>query len=380
MKKPGLKGVGGFAVLALGGGLVGYLVGGVLAGRGSGRLRSLLGPLDSLSGWDILALPALLLVVIAVHEAGHLWMGLRQGMRFLLYVVGPFGWVGGGDGIRFRWFFNLGTLGGLAATMPDPQRPLAAQMKPMVLGGPLASLLLALAGFALGVMAEGRLAGYGLVMGLLSTAIFVVTALPFRAGGFMSDGMQWLAYRRGGIGMERRARLTTLMGMSMAGTRPRELDGETLRLALQAADGNEVLTDMGAWFYAYARDLDCGDVDAADTWLQKMAGALGGYPDGFRQSIAIELAIHAALHGRDGTVAADWLQRARGGIVDASRRHLAEAAIAVLQGDANRAESALALAEQRLKQSMDPGFALLSRDQIEALRHSLAATVATGTG
>ncbi|MET1162472.1 MAG: site-2 protease family protein [Pseudoxanthomonas sp.] len=367
-KKFGLKsGLGLLAMLAAGG-LLGYATGRITAGSASG-LRSVM---DALSPWDLLALPVLVLAVIAVHEAGHLLMGLRQGMRFLLYVVGPFGLVGGGEGIRFRWFFNLGTLGGLAAAMPDPQRPLAAQMKPMVLGGPLASLLLAIGGFVVMAIGDGRFAAYALIVGLLSAAIFVVTALPFRAGGFMSDGMQWLAYRRGGAGIARRARLTTLMGMSMAGIRPRALDAETLRLALEAADGSEALTDMGAWFYAYARDLDRGEVEAADTWLKKMADALGAYPDGFRQSIAIELAIHSALHRRDLAEASRWLRSARGGIVDAARRHLAEAAMAALQGDAAGAEKLLVQADKRLKQSMDPGFALLSRDQIDALRRTLA--------
>ncbi|MET1163375.1 MAG: site-2 protease family protein [Pseudoxanthomonas sp.] len=375
-RKFGWKGSVALLAMLAAGALLGYATGRMTADSATG-LRSIL---DALSPWDLLALPFLMLAVIAVHEAGHLLMGLRQGMRFLLYVVGPFGFVGGGEGIRFRWFFNLGTLGGLAAAMPDPQRPLAMQMKPMVLGGPLASLLLAAAGFAVMAMSEGRLAAYALIVGLLSAAVFVLTALPFRAGGFMSDGMQWLAYRRGGAGMERRARLTALMGMSMAGTRPRDLDEETLRLTLEAADGSEVLTDMGAWFYAYARDLDRGEVAAADAWLAKMADALGAYPDGFRQSIAIELAMHAALHRRDQVEALRWLRSARGGIVDASRRHLAEAATAVLLGDDATAERSLVEADQRLKQSMDPGFALLSRDQIDALRRTLAASSTAAGG
>lgn len=373
-KKRSGPGVVRFLILMLGGGLLGYALGQGTAGK-LGGLRPIL---DALSIWDLLALPVLVLAVIAVHEAGHLWMGLRQGMRFLLYVVGPFGWVASGEGIRFRWFLNLGTLGGLAATLPNPHRPLAEQMKPMVLGGPLASLLLAVGGFTLMLaLGEGRLAAYALVIGLLSSMIFVAMALPFRAGGFMSDGMQWLAYRRGGESVERRARLTALMGMSMAGTRPRELDAYTLRLTRETADGQEVLTDMGAWFYAYAHDLDRGDVDAAAAWLRKMADALAGYPDGFRQSIAIELAIHAALHDRDPVEAASWLARARGGIVDGSRRHLAEAAIAALQGDHARAGMLLAQADKRLKQTMDPGFALLSRDQIDALRDSLGTVQVT---
>ena len=358
-------------LLALAMGGAGALAG-LAVGRGLMQLGVVRASLHALSLWDLLALPLLFLFVIAVHEAGHLFMGLRQRMPFLLYVVGPFGLVRGSDGVRFRWFFNLGTLGGLAATMPDPRRPLAEQMKPVVLGGPLASLLLAIAGFAVLAASDGRLSAYGLVVGLLSSSIFVVTALPFRAGGFMSDGMQWLAYRRGGAEVERRARLTALMGMSMAGTRPRELDAETLRLAQEMATGNEVLSDMGVWLYSYVHAVDGGDIEAANIWLERMVDALDDYPDGFRQSVAIEVAIFEALHRRRMAEAVHWMGRAKGGIVDASRRHLAAAAIAALEGRHERAADELAQAEKLLSRSMDAGVARLGQDQIAMLRNSVS--------
>lgn len=363
-------------LLALGMGGAGALTG-LAVGGGLMRLGGARESLIALSAWDLLALPLLFLFVIAVHEAGHLFMGLRQRMPFLLYVVGPFGLVRGSDGVRFRWFFSLGTLGGLAATMPDPGRPLAEQMKPVVLGGPLASLLLAIAGFTVLAASDGRLSAYGLIVGLLSSAIFLVTALPFRSGGFMSDGMQWLAYRRGGADVERRTRLTALMGMSMAGTRPRELDAETLRLAQEMATGSEVLSDMGVWLYSYVRALDSGDVESASLWLDRMVDALDDYPDGFRQSVAIEVAIFEALHHRRVAEAAQWMARAKGGIVDASRRHLATAAIAALQGQHEQALDELLQAERQLPRSMDAGVSRLGQDQITMLRRSLSDTTCT---
>ncbi len=350
----------------LGGGLLGYALARIALHGGDGALS-----LRALGGLDLLALPFLALLVIAVHEAGHLGMGMGRGMRFLMFIAGPFGLVASGDGVRFRWFFNLGTMGGVAATLPDPARPLAPQMIPMVLGGPLASLLLGAAALAIAWSGDGRLAAYALLTGLLSLAIFAVTALPFRAGGFMSDGMQWLAYRRGGADVERRARLTALMGQSVAGTRPRDLDIETLRLAQhQAADG-DVLCAIGTWFYSYAVALDNGDLDAAAGWLDRMVEVLDQYPQGFRQGICIELAIFEALYRRRADVARDWLTRARGGIVDASRRHIAEAALATLEGRSEDALQALENARQRRHQAMDVGMSALGEDQASLLRSRL---------
>lgn len=328
--------------------------------------------LRALGGWDLLALPLLALLVIAVHEAGHLAMGMGRGMRFLMFVAGPFGLVASGDGVRFRWFFNLGTMGGVAAALPDPGRPLVPQMIPMVLGGPLASLLLAAAALAIAWAGDGRLAAYALITGLLSLAIFAVTALPFRAGGFMSDGMQFLAYRRGGAEVERRARLTALMGQSVAGTRPRDLDIDTLRLAQDQAGGNDVLCAIGTWFYSYTGALDNGDVEAAAGWLARMAAVLDQYPQGFRQGICIELAIFEAMYRQRADVARDWLTRSRGGIVDASRRHIAEAALATLEGRGEDALQALQAAQRRRHQAMDAGLAVLGDDQANLLRSRLA--------
>ena len=71
-----------------------------------------------LTAWDVLALPVLGLIVLGTHEIGHVLGGLSQGMRFLMLIVGPFGWHATASGTRFQWNTNLGLMGGLAATLP----------------------------------------------------------------------------------------------------------------------------------------------------------------------------------------------------------------------------------------------------------------------
>ena len=112
--------------------------------------------LKTLSAWDLLMLPVLIVVVLAVHEAGHLAGGMSRGMRFLLFIAGPFGLVRTQEGIRFRWFFNLGTLGGIAAALPKSGQPLKPQLARLIVGGPLASLLLAFVALGLFWLFEGR--------------------------------------------------------------------------------------------------------------------------------------------------------------------------------------------------------------------------------
>jgi len=105
--------------------LEGLLVGGVIGGL-IVALTAWIGPLlidsdlsenrliqrlaaaeDTLTGWDLLAIPILILIVLATHEIGHLLGGLSQGMRFLLLIVGPFGWHASVSGPRFEWNTNV---------------------------------------------------------------------------------------------------------------------------------------------------------------------------------------------------------------------------------------------------------------------------------
>ena len=352
--------------------LMGMLLGAGLA-RGllpSGALRS---SAAAFTPWDLLVLPLLWLLVIGVHEAGHLVAGLRKGMRFLLFIIGPFGLVHSSQGIRFRWFFKLGAFSGLAAVLPRSDRPLAAQMQPMALGGPVASLLLAVLSLTLFKVTEGRISTYALLAGLLSALVFVMTAVPFRSGGFMSDGMQWLTYRRGGADVEQRARLMALMGLSFSGTRPRDLDTALLQ-QVQAAAGGETLSDMSdmsVWLYSYLHALDNGDMQAAQGWSARMASSIDAYVDGFKQGIATELALFAVLHQRDVEEARRWLARSKGGVVDASRRDLAFAAVAMLEQDHVQAKRSLDDAQRRLHQGMDAGIAHLTAEQITTLRDKL---------
>jgi hypothetical protein len=368
-RKPRWQAVLTTAAMAVAGGALGFLVGkGGMAVLPPGLGLSL----KALTAWDLLALPVIIVFVFAFHEAGHLAGGMSRGMRFLLFIAGPFGWIRGKDGVRFRWFFNLGTIGGVAAAMPVPGAPLKPQLTRLVVGGPLASLVLAAIGFALFWTVPGRVGALALVTAGLSLSVFVVTTVPMRTGGFMSDGMQLLQLRRQPAMVERRARLLALMGQGLGGLRPRDYDRESLVHA-QAITGDETIYDVGVWLYSYFNALDAGDIEAAEAWLARIEPVVDDYPDGFRQSIAIELALFEALHRRRPDQARAWLARARGGVVDVSRRRLAEAALAVREGRRDEALSALDVAEAKLGSSMDAGAIHLSADQVAGLRAELAA-------
>lgn len=316
----------------------------------------------ALSGWDLLALPVLFLLVVAVHEMGHLLGGLSQGMRFLLLIFGPFQWNATNDGVRFRWVTNLGLMGGLAAALPVRMDNLRQQMLPMIAGGPLASLVLAVLAAVLSFGATGRVGGYAAVVALLSLAIFLVTAIPFRAGGFMSDGMQLLEVRRGGPSVIERADLIAVMAISLGGVRPRDWD-TALVARLEAMHSTEPLRLLACWMLLLQRAMDRGDAVQAAGYAKDLAERIDDYPDGFRQSLHIELCIEAALRS-DRETAEQHLARTKGGVTERSRLELARALVCALQGDAAGAQRHCEAGQKTLRHAMDPGLARLTAEQL----------------
>lgn len=337
---------------------------GYLLGHSAADVPWLRQTLDSLTTIDLLVLPVLILLVLAVHEMGHLLGGFSHGMRFLLLIVGPFQWTRAQDGVAFRWNRHLGLMGGLAAATPDQAQPLVPQLRRLIAGGPIASLLLGVLGLLGGLWIDGRPGAYLVIVGFMSLMIFVVTALPLHAGGFMSDGMQFIELRRGGTSVTERQILLRLMGVSLGGIRPRDWDTALVQEAV-SIDGAVPMRSIAGRVFGLYHAMDRGDsaqLNAHATWL---AQHLDGYPDGFRQSIALELCLLAARAGDlDGARA--WWQRSRGGVVDAARRSLVEANLAALEGDQARCEAALAKARKALPRGMDPGLNQLTADQLDA--------------
>ncbi|MFN8586181.1 MAG: M50 family metallopeptidase [Candidatus Eisenbacteria bacterium] len=306
-------------------------------------------------------LPLAWWVTVAVHEAGHLWMGVRMGMTPVLYVAGPLRVARDGTRMRAGFNANFATWGGLAASVPHDTTRFSERMSWVVAGGPLASF--AFAAVCAGVVAivGPAFAMPAATLGLMSGAIGVATLLPSTIGGFSSDGAQLLAYRRGDAKMELRGLLLALAGAGMAGVRPRELDRALIERGL-ALDGTP-LERLSLLSTAASAALDRGD-DAAALFAE-IARRWYDYPDGFRQVLALWLAWYVATARRDLGTAREWLARGKGGLVDGALRELAEAAVASLAGDGAARDAALARAAKR-GPGMDVGGDKLVRDLLAA--------------
>jgi hypothetical protein len=353
--------------------LIGGLVGVGIAKLGiyfGGSLKQSGMAFDVLNAWDLALLPVWFLLVIGIHELGHLAGGMYRGMRFLLLIVGPFQFSQSASGIRFTWVFNLGTFGGLAAALPNPERALRPQMLSLIAGGPSASLVLALAGGAVMMAGDGRMAVHGMIIALLSTLIFLATAIPSRAGGFMSDGRQFIELLRDGESVMARQRMTSLMAQSMSGIRPRDWQADWLHAECHNTSGDPVQI-VARHQMAFAMAVDSGNSTQANQHAEWLAAHYTDYPIGFRQSLCIELGLFALANG-DANAAKQWQAQSKGGVVDKSRRALFEVELAMADGDTDSARKHAADAQKSLRNGMDAGLAIMTAERISALQARLS--------
>lgn len=314
-------------------------------------------------GWAVgvgllLLLPVLYLIVVGVHELGHVGAGLWRGFTFYGLTIGPFSWRPAADGrIRTERNRNLNTAGGLAVMLPTDTPRLRQDFMWFAAGGPLASLVLAVVLWAVATYAlpTGVLSGIVLIAALLSVAIFLVTILPFRSGGFASDGMRILTFLRDSS--TARADLTALRAMAQLRAGRPHTDLPDAELAAAAADPSvseqqRVAMDYYRYYYALAH----GEVDRAAELFGSVLDRIDVFPAGTHGAFYLEQAVFEARYRRDLPAARAALERyTPGPLTEAVSVPLATAAVADLAGDRATLAAQLPLIEAGLDRMTDQG-------------------------
>ncbi|MBC8163730.1 MAG: hypothetical protein H7Z42_21185 [Roseiflexaceae bacterium] len=307
------------------------------------------------------------LLAILVHELGHLIAGMLGGMRPLLLVVGPLRVQREGDRLRVGFNRSLALAGGIAACAPPDDRNLRRRMAWMIAGGPVASLLLALAGAGLvALQNNSTLDAIGLVLAFMSGLICAVTLLPLRSGGFNSDGARLLMLARGGPTVDRYLANLALVASSLGGVRPRDWNPSLVEHAQAVPD--DTIDHRSAQLMAYSHTLDQGDIQQAGTLLDDILANLDDWPAPFRPSVLLEAAYYAARHRQQPLQARQQLDQATSGtLVAPSTRLSAEATVLLAEGRAAEAAAKAEAGIRALNRAIDAGSALVERERLEAV-------------
>ena len=349
-----------FVALFILGGLVGFGLDPIL-----GLLGLDLGEADA-SPWVVIpGLIASIFFVLAFHELGHLVGGKLVGFRFTLFVVGPFKIHSTGTGTRFGLNRSLMLAGGLGGAAPKDSRNLVRRMTALVAGGPVASLLLAVSAFGLLFIAPPSIGTVLTLVAVASLGIGVVTLIPNKAGGLVSDGARLKMLREGGPEAVRWSAIGALSGASMAGERPRDWDEGLVRNSLVHRDDS--LDDAGAGSTAYYHALDLGRKDEAEALLGRALSA-DAIPEMVRSQMLLEAAFFQAYFRHDAAAARAFFSEAKPEKV--LEKHLparAEAAILLAEGENEAAKERARRSLEALAGSFSPGTAKLEKEWLEEI-------------
>jgi len=148
-----------------------------------------------------------------IHELGHVVMGLLQGFRFELLVVGLFGIRREKEKIKIYLNKNFGYYGGLGLTVPkDDSSDNGRKFANVLLAGPIASIVFAvMCFFIVNYLANP----YGVIVftaGLASFGIFLATTIPSRSGMFYTDRKRYQRIMTAGKDQDVELAMLTVLG------------------------------------------------------------------------------------------------------------------------------------------------------------------------
>lgn len=185
------------------------------------------------------------IATLAVHELGHVFMGLATGFRFELFVVFLLGVKRTEHGVKPYLNTNAGYMGGVAATIPTTPGPdNRRKFAWMILAGPLASLLFSLLCLLALLYTSNVLYTFFFVCCPMSFAIFLATTLPKKTGMFFTDRARYQRLMGNGPAARSEESLLNIIAQTTA-------DNSCANVSLSDTDTLKQDTDAITRFWGY---------------------------------------------------------------------------------------------------------------------------------
>jgi hypothetical protein len=208
------------------------------------------------------------MVLIVLHEAGHLVVGWGLGMKIRGFTAGPFRWQ-----IRDgKWEFQFDpkaifSLGGSASMVPPDATEDRVREVCFILAGPVANILTGLVAIGLAIPAADepvtRIQGILMLFAVESIVGALFNLIPFRTKLLYSDGARLYQLISGGPVADMHRVFSVIASSTVTPLRSREFDIESIhRAATGVARGRQA---MLLRLFAYQYYLDNGRLtEAAD--------------------------------------------------------------------------------------------------------------------
>jgi hypothetical protein len=256
----------------------------------------------------LLALPVLL-VVVTVHEFGHAIAAQLVGFHLQGMSIGP---VSVSNELG-RWKVRLRRLHGLLGMTTlslDRVRRVRHRFAWILLAGPLANLITALAAFLLDrffqIKESALLHETLLTFAFLSLCIGIVNLFPFHGQGFNSDGRSLEALL---CSPEEARRLISLLALNWSIRRVpiKRWNQRWIRAAVALADHS--LGHLHASWYAYLSANARKEEQLAAQHLERCLSLAGIGGPQMRELLILEAAVFTAWFRRDAEKAKTWMIR-----------------------------------------------------------------------
>lgn len=297
--------------------------------------------------WQYIELYGLLLVLIAVHEAGHHLAGALVGYRWKGWIVGPFQFSRETIGGQVRFGLSKRLFSGRAIVFPHDSDTLKRRAI-FILGGPSATLLLGVILLLYYLLLPGAQQDQSfllLTMIAMSGLFFLSNAVPYSHKEFKSDGARLLELWKDREWVARDTALLTLVKALQNGQRPRDWDMSLVQQMTALRDGktNEALAAHYGFYWA----ADRSDWEQSEQYIHRALALRTTLSDVFRAMVTLDGAYCAALFQRDAS-------EARRLLTEASEVESGDGeSRAALLSMTLRAEAAVLLAEGRPEEARE---------------------------
>lgn len=308
-------------------------------------------------------------ISIALHEAGHATAAVMAGFRLVIVAVWPLQFRRHGTGWSLGRMEKL-RVGGFVLPVPRGSHDLRRRWFEIIAAGPAVSLiaggLAATLYWRFGASWPGAASAQLECLAFWNLLFGLVGLLPIRSPYAVTDGARIRMLCQNGAEAERFLNLTSLLGASTSGVRPKEWPRELVEMLDIPQDRSR--DALASQMMRYNWLIDSGRAEEASEVLNWLFSS--DLPEDLKPIWQLERAWFEARFVRNLSAAKEWLEAG----VRRDKRpaylcglYKAQAAIALLEHRWADLESA---AHETLKQCdklTDPGLAIAIRDKIEAL-------------
>lgn len=321
-------------------------------------------------------------IVIAIHEAGHAYAGIKVNFDFRMYVIGPFLWAKEQNRWLFKWNKNVNTAGGLVIRLPTDTYNLNKRFATYAAGGPLASLLLAVLSFLFFVIIKNLntqnhlgleiTSSLFLLIAVFSFFILLATAIPFHTGGFSSDGARVLRILNGGEAARFELLILKMISLSTSGTRPKEIDINELTEALDIA--KKLKLPQGVYLHGmlHQAEFDLGNIENAEIHLKNYLADIDEIPAGMHNIVYLDAVFFYAFAKEDLIVAENYWQKFKpNAFVTKAQIAASEACLLILRHDFTEVEAKIKTCLSEIPNMLDQGNGKALKEKMVLLQQQL---------